>query len=59
MSLVYNSVELGALRMASLGGVEIRVFVGGVYLDRGRGEVDVRGFDMVGLLLAVALVAAV
>ena len=58
MSLVYNGGELGALRMASCGGERIRVFVGGVYLAHG-GEVDVCGFDGAGLLLAVALVAAI
>ena len=31
----------------------------GIYLDRGGGEIDVRGFDGVGFLLTVTVVAAV
>jgi len=56
---VGDGVELGALRVARFGGVEIGVFFRGVYLHRGGGEIDVCWFDRVGLPLAVALVAAV
>ena len=53
MSLVYDGVKLRTLQMTRLGEVEKGIFIRGVYLNHGRGEVGVRGFDVVGLVAAV------